>query len=260
MKRLEGKAGVITAAGSGMGAAGARLFAAEGAKVLIVDINREAAESTAQEIREAGGVAIACVGDLTSEAFSRGIVAQTVEAFGRLDFVWNHAGHPGPVGLTEASNADIELALTLNLRSVMFSTAEAIEVMRKGGGGSILFTASTSGLVGSKYSPVYSAAKFGVIGLARSLARAHAGEGIRVNVVCPGVTDTPMLRTFVRRPGQVDDSDKDLESLVTQRASASPMGRPAQPEEVANAALFLVSNEASYITGVALPVDGGLTA
>jgi NAD(P)-dependent dehydrogenase (short-subunit alcohol dehydrogenase family) len=260
MKRLEGKAGLITAAGSGMGQSGARLFAAQGAKVLVVDINREAAEATAKEIRAGGGVASACVGDLTSEEFSRSIVHRTVEEFGRLDFVWNHAGHPGPMGLSEARTSDIDLAMNLNVRSVMFTTAEALEVMRKSGGGSILFTASTSGLVGSKFSPVYSAAKFGVIGLARSLARAHAGEGIRVNVVCPGVTDTPMLRTFVRRPGQAEGADKDLEALVAQRASQGPMGRPAKPEEVANAALFLISDEASYITGVALPVDGGLTA
>lgn len=260
MKRLEGKAGVITAAGSGMGEAGARLAAAEGAKVMIVDLDEEAAESAAQRIRDAGGVASVCVGDLTSEAFSRGIVGRAIEEFGRLDFLWNHAGHPGPVGLAEASTTDIDLALTLNLRSVMFSTAEAIEVMRKNGGGSVLFTASTSGLVGSKFSPIYSAAKFGVIGLARSLARAHAAEGIRVNVVCPGVTDTPMLRTFVRRPGQLEGEDIELETLITQRAAQSPMGRPASPQEVANAALFLLSDEASYITGVALPVDGGLTA
>jgi NAD(P)-dependent dehydrogenase (short-subunit alcohol dehydrogenase family) len=253
-------AGIITAAGSGMGDAGARLFAQEGAEVMVVDIDGAAAESTVKRIRDAGGLATACVGDLTSEEFSRGIVRHAVEQFGRLDFLWNHAGHPGPVGLVGVKPSDIELALTLNLRSVMFSTAEAIEVMQSAGRGSILFTASTSGLVGSKYSPVYSAAKFGVIGLSRSLARAHASDGIRVNVVCPGVTDTPMLRSFVRRPGQAEGADKDLEALVSQRASQGPMGRPARPEEVANAALFLISDEASYITGVSLPVDGGLTA
>ena len=243
-----------------MGQAGAKLFASQGAKVLVVDINPDAAESTAAGIRQSGGSAVACVGDLTSEEFSRSIVGRALREFGRLDFVWNHAGHPGPVGLTEASTGDIAFAMNLNVLSVMFTAAEAIDVMRKGGGGAILFTASTSGIVGSKFSPVYSAAKFGVIGLARSLAKAHAADGIRVNVVCPGVTDTPMLRTFVRRPGQVEGADVDLEALVQQRASQGPMGRPARPDEVANAALFLISDEASYITGVALPVDGGLTA
>lgn len=260
MKRLEGKCGIITAAASGMGRAGALLFAAEGAGVLVVDIDEAAAMATVSAIRDAGGNAETHVGDLTSEVFARGVVARGLEAFGRVDFLWNHAGHPGPLGLTEASTRDIELALDLNLRSVMFITAEALPVMREQGGGSILITASTSGLVGSRYSPVYSAVKFGTIGLARSLARAHAAEGIRVNVVCPGVTDTPMLRGFVRRPGQTDDADKDLEALVKQRAAQGPMGRPADPREVANAALFLISDEASYVNGVALAVDGGLTA
>lgn len=260
MKRLQDKCGVITAAGSGMGRAGVKLFAREGAKILVVDIDRAAAESVVAEIRDTGGVAETLIGDLTSEEFCRSIVPRTVEAFGRVDFVWNHAGHPGPVGLSGVPVREIELALDLNLRSVFFVTGDAIDAMRKTGGGAILFTASTSGLVGSKFSPIYSAAKFGVIGLARSLARAHAAEGIRVNVVCPGVTDTPMLRTFVRRPGQDEGADQELEDLVKQRASQGPMGRPADPLEVANAALFLISDEASYINGVALPVDGGLTA
>ena len=114
--------------------------------------------------------------------------------------------------------------------------------------------------MGSKHSPVYSAVKFGVIGLARSLARDLAPQNIRVNVVCPGATDTPMLRTFVRRPGQAEGAGEDIEKLVAQRSSASPMGRPGKPEEVANAALFLISDEASFVTGVSLPVDGGLIA
>jgi len=208
MNRLAGEAGLITAAGSGMGRAGALLFAAHGAEVLVVDIDPAAAERTVNEIRKSGGTAVSCVGDLTSEESARSIVGRAVEEFGRLDFVWNHAGHPGPVGLSETSTRDIELAMNLNVMSVMFTAAEAIRVMQKGGSGAILFTASTSGLVGSKFSPVYSAAKFGVIGLARSLAKAHAADGIRVNVVCPGVTDTPMLRTFVRRPGQADGAEK----------------------------------------------------
>ena len=258
--RLANKVGVVTASGSGMGRAGAVLFAREGARVLVVDVNADAARETAAAIRSAGGDVHVSCGDLSNEAYARAIVAEAVERHGRLDFLWNHVGHPGPAGIEGVSTEDIDRALTLNLRSVLFTTSEAIAAMRKTGGGSILFTASTSGLQGSKFSPVYSAAKFGVIGLARSLARAHAAQNIRVNVVCPGATDTPMLRSFVRRPGQEAGLEGDIESLVAQRSAQVPMGRAGTPEEVANAALFLLSDEASYVTGVALPVDGGATA
>lgn len=258
--RLANKTGVITASGSGMGRAGAVLFASEGARVLIVDANEEGAEETATLIRAAGGETHVSSGDLSDEAYARSIIAEVVGRYGRLDFLWNHIGHPGPSGLEGVSTEDLDLALTLNLRSVVFTTSEAIPAMRTSGGGSILFTASSSGLQGSKFSPIYSAAKFGVIGLARSLARAHASENIRVNVVCPGVTNTPMLRTFVRRAGQEGDLGNDVEGLVAQRSAQPPMGRAAEPIEVARAALFLVSDDASYVTGVALPVDGGATA
>ncbi len=258
--RLANKIGIITAAGSGMGRAGAVLFAGEGARVLVVDLNRDAAEETAALVRSAGGEAQVSSGDLSDEAYARSLVAEAVSKYGRLDFLWNHVGHPGPSGLEGVGASDLDFALNLNLRSGVFTTAEAIPEMRKGGGGSILFTASSSGLQGSKFSPIYAAAKFGVIGLARSLARAHAFENIRVNVVCPGATNTPMLRTFVRRPGQETELAGDIESLVAQRSAQSPMGRAAEPIEVARAALFLISDDASYVTGVALPVDGGQTA
>lgn len=258
--RLANKVGVITAAGSGMGRAGAVLFAGEGAQLLVVDANAEAAGEVAAEIRSAGGEARVSTGDLSDEAYARSIIAEAVGHYGRLDFLWNHVGHPGPSGLEDVATRDFDFALNLNLRSVAFTTSEAIPVMRRGGGGSILFTASTSGLTGSKYSPIYSAAKFAVIGLARSLARAHAAENIRVNVVCPGATNTPMLRTFVRRPDQETSLQGDLETLVTQRSALSPMGRAAEPVEIARAALFLISDDASYVTGVALAVDGGMTA
>ncbi len=258
--RLDNKIGIITAAGSGMGRAGAILFAAEGARVLIVDANTQAAQETADLVRAAGGQAQVSTGDLCDETYARGIVAEALSRYGRLDFLWNHVGHPGPLGLENVATQDLDNALTLNLRSVVFTTSEALPAMRINRAGSILFTASSSGLQGSRFSPIYSAAKFGVIGLARSLARAHAAENIRVNVVCPGATNTPMLRTFVRRPGQEDELGDDIESLVSQRSAQSPMGRAAEPVEVARAALFLISDDASYVTGVALPVDGGQTA
>jgi len=156
--------------------------------------------------------------------------------------------------------ADFALAVDLNLRSQIVTTEAALPELKARGGGSLLYTASTSGLQGSQFSPVYSAVKFGVVGFARALAKRVAKDGVRVNVICPGATDTPMLRVFVARPDQQSTQGLDPEQLVAQRAGQNPMGRPARPEEIANAALFLISDEASFITGAALPVDGGTTA
>jgi len=256
--RLKGKAGLVTAAASGMGLAGVTRFAAEGASVAVVDRDAEAAEAAVRAIIAAGGKAIALSGDLRDDEFAGDIVARTVTAFGRLDFVWNHVGHPAPSLFEGLPMADFELALDLNLRSVLVTSEAAIPHLRAAGGGSLLFTASTSGLVASPGSPVYSAAKFAVVGLARALAKRYAPENIRCNAVCPGPIDTPMLRTFVARHDQPIPND--VEALVVRRGGQTPMGRVGRPEEVANAALFLISDEASFVTGVALAVDGGATA
>ena len=132
--------------------------------------------------------------------------------------------------------------------------------IRARGGGSLLYTASTSGIQGSAFSPVYSMAKFGVVGFVRSLAKRLAPERIRVNAICPGPIDTPMLRVFVARPDQQRTAGQDKEALVQLRGRQNPMGRTGRPEEIANAALFLISDEASFVSGAALPVDGAATA
>lgn len=258
--RLDGKIGIVTAAASGMGRAGALRFAREGAAVAIVDISEPGANAVAQEISAGGGRAIALVGDLRQDAFAREIVRRTSREWGGLDFVWNHVGHPGPASVEGIEWKDFELALDLNLRTVLVTTEAAIPELRARGGGALLFTASTSGLVGSQFSPVYNIAKFGVVGLVHGLAKRYARQSIRVNAVCPGPVDTPMLRVFVARPDSQLPPGETPETLVEKRGGQVPMGRPARPEEVANAALFLISDEASYITGVALPVDGGATA
>ncbi len=258
--RLDGKIGLVTAAASGMGRADAIRFAREGASVGVVDIDGAGVDAVVSEITDAGGKALGIVADLTQDADSERIVTETTKAFGGLDFAWNHVGHPGPASVEGIDMGDFELAMDLNVRSVLVTTAKAIPELRARGGGSILFTASTSGLVGSGFSPVYSAAKFGVNGFMKALAVRLASDNIRVNSVCPGPIDTPMLRVFVKRPDQQADAGTDPEQLILKRQQKVPMGRPGRPEEVANAALFLLSDEASYVTGAALAVDGGATA
>src|SRR5271166_539257 len=258
--RLAGKVGLVTAAASGMGRAGATRFAREGAAVGVVDVDAAGAEAVVREIVAAGGKAIAIVGDLRQDAFAREIVHRTVKAFGGLDFVWNHVGHPGPAAIEGLEWRDFELAMDLNLRTVLVTTEAALPELRARGGGAILFTASTSGIQGSAFSPVYSMAKFGVVGFVRSLAKRLAPEKIRVNAICPGPIDTPMLRVFVARPDQQRTAGHDKEELVQLRGRQNPMGRTGKPEEIANAALFLISDEASFVSGAALPVDGAATA
>ncbi len=258
--RLANKIGIVTAAASGMGRAGALRFAAEGAAVAVVDRDAAGADAVAGEITAAGGRALAIAGDLREDDFARAIVARTARHWGGLDFVWNHVGHPGPASIEGLDLADFDLAMDLNVRTVLVTTIAALPELRARGGGALLYTASTSGLTGSQFSPVYNIAKFGIVGLVHGLSKRYAREKIRVNAVCPGPTDTPMLRVFVARPDSQLPPGETAETLVKKRGGQVPMGRPARPEEVANAALFLISDEASYITGVALPVDGGATA
>src|SRR5438874_1947231 len=259
--RLTGKIGIVTAAASGMGRAGALRFAREGAQVAVVDVDAAGVQRVVSEITAAGGTALGITADLTKDEDSRRIVWDTVSRFKGLDFVWNHVGHPGPAAVEGIDMSAFELALDLNLRTVLVTTEAAIPEIRARGGGALLYTASTSGLVGSAFSPVYSMAKFGVVGFVRSLAKRLAGDKIRVNAICPGPIDTPMLRVFVARPDQQQQpGDEDKEQLILRRAQQVPMRRTGKPEEIANAALFLLSDEASFVSGAALPVDGAATA
>lgn len=257
--RMQGKIGLVTAAASGMGRAGALRFAKEGAAVGVADIDGKGVAAVVNEIKAAGGKAHGVVADLTKDEESRRIVAETAKAFGGLDFVWNHVGHPGPAAFEGLDLKEWDNAVNLNLRTVVVTTEAAIPEMRARAGGSLLYTASTSGISGSQFSPVYSAVKHGVVGLVRGLAKRYAKEKIRVNAICPGPIDTPMLRVFVARPDQQSTFGMDKEELVKKRAYQTPMGRPGKAEEVANAALFLLSDEASFVTGAYLAVDGGAT-
>ena len=248
--RLQNKVGIVTAAASGMGRAGALRFAREGAAVGVADIDQAGVEAVVREITSSGGRALALVGDLRTDDFARDIVKRTANAFGGIDFVWNHVGHPGPAAIEGIEMADFELAMDLNLRTVLVTTEAAIPEMRVRGGGALLFTASTSGLVGSQFSPVYSMVKFGVVGFVRALAKRLAPDKIRVNAICPGPIDTPMLRVFVARPDQQQaPGEEDKEALIVRRSQQVPMRRTGKPEEIANAALFLLSDEASFVSG-----------
>ena len=258
--RMEGRIGIVTAAASGMGRAGAVRFAAEGAAVGVVDVDPDGVAAVVAEIEAAGGRAHGVVADLSKDAESRRIVRETANRFGGLDFVWNHVGHPGPAVVEDLDMREWDTAVDLNLRSVFATTETALPELRARGGGALLFTASSSGLQASMFSPVYSMAKFGVVGLAKALAKRYAKENIRVNAICPGPVDTPMLRVFVARPDQQSTAGMDKEELVRSRGGMAPMGRPGRPEEIASAALFLLSDEASFVTGAALAVDGGITA
>ncbi len=251
--RLQGKKAVVTAAGSGMGRAACVLFAREGAAIAAVDINAAAAQATAEAIHSSGGRAFAISADLADVDGCRHAVHDAADKLGGIDIFWNHAGEPGPAGIEQLDMVAYEHAMALNLRSGVVTVSEVVPYMRRQGGGSVLFTASTSGLVGSAFSPIYSAAKAGLVGLTRSLALQLARDRIRVNVLCPGPTETPMLRGFTARDGAEATHQSNLQAAL----ASIPLGRLCQPLEVAYAALWLASDESSYITGVALPIDGG---
>ncbi len=254
--RLKNKLAVVTAGASGMGRAGCLRFAKEGAKVAVVDINEEGAKDVAEAIKKDGGEAFAISADLSKAEECKRAMNDAAKALGGIDVLWSHAGIPGTDAVEDIDEDKYDLAMDLNVRSVYFSVGEAVKYMRKRGGGSVVLTASISGLVGSQLSPLYSAGKFGVVGLTKSLALRYGPENIRFNVVCPGLTNTPMLREFMGR------NVSDEQAAETQKVFMAniPLRRLGQPEDVANAALWLASDESGYVTGVAIPIDGGYIA
>jgi NAD(P)-dependent dehydrogenase (short-subunit alcohol dehydrogenase family) len=249
MDRLKDKVALITGGGSGMGRASCRLFAREGARVAVVDRVAEAGEETVALIRDDGGEAVFVEADVADAVAVERMVATTVETYGRLDILFNNAGVEGPsVNLLDYGEDDWARVIAVNLTAVYRAMRAAIPQMISQGGGVILSTASVAGLVGLARSSGYSAAKAGVIGLTRTVALEYGPKGIRANCICPGFVATPMLdRVLAGR----DES-------VLHRVA--PLRRVGTADDIARAALYLASDESSYVTGVPFPVDGGFAA
>ncbi len=240
---------IVTGAGSGIGRASAPRFAAEGASVVAADIRGPKADETAEMIRRDGGTAAACQADVASGADVEQMVAFAVETFGGLHALFNNAGTIRVGTAVDLSEEDWDLVMAVNVRSVFLGAKYAVPVMAAGGGGTIVSTASVSGMGGDPANVAYSASKAAVINLTRSLAVDHARQNIRVNCICPGAIDTPPVGRMLRDPDARRRSER-----------AHPLGRIGRPEEIAAAAVWLSSPESSFVTGQALVVDGGLSA
>ena len=251
---LKDKVALITAGASGMGRAGAETFAREGAHVIVADVNESAAKETVAGIEAEGGSATAAVVDVRDLDALRDLAETTTNEHGRLHVLYNNVGIPGAAGL-DLTAEEWDTGLEINARASFFLSGYLVDAMKAAQGASVIFTSSTSGLVGSPYSPMYSFTKGGVIALVRSMALAYATDGIRVNAIAPGSVETPGLPGFFR----IDDPEE-IERRKEAFFATIPMGRASQPEEIAQVALFLASDMSSYITGVTIPVDGGITA
>ncbi|RJX38094.1 SDR family oxidoreductase [Paenibacillus pinisoli] len=249
MTRMNGKVAIVTGAGSGMGLEEARLLAQEGAKVVLTDINFDAVQAVAKSIQEDGGDAIAIKHDVASEDNWSEVVAETVNQYGKIDVLVNNAGISMAVGLLDTSIDQWNRVMNINVTSVFLGMKHVIPHMVAGGGGSIINISSIAGLTGSSGAGAYTASKGAVRMLSKAAAVDFGGQNIRVNSVHPGFISTPMSSQFVEDPQM-------LQFFLSQTA----LPRVGQASEVAQAVLFLASDEASYVTGVELPVDGGVTA
>lgn len=249
MGKLDGKVAVITGAGSGFGKGTALLWAEEGAKVSVVDIDGDHAESSAAEIRQAGGEALPIRTDVSNEEDAKRMISETVKEYGRLDILFNNAGILGPRNeyTADLSVKNAQALLNINVLGVFLGTKYAIPEMIKSGGGSIISTGSDSAFLGNRGLSVYCATKGAVLAFTRVVAMEYAEQGIRANTVSPGAGKTAMHR-------ELFEEKTDVWSQVEE---AIPLKRACYPEDLAKAALFFASDDSTYITGANLMVDGG---
>jgi NAD(P)-dependent dehydrogenase (short-subunit alcohol dehydrogenase family) len=250
--RLFGKSVVITGAAKGIGRATAELFAAEGARIVAGDIDGEGLDRLRERVEGQGGELVAVMGDVSKPEDARRMIGAAVEHYGRLDVLVANAGVIPLRTITEATPEDWDEVMAVDGRGMFLSCKYAIEEMLKTGGGSIVCLSSISGVAGQKSQSTYGPAKFAASGLTKHLAVEWADRGIRVNAVAPGTIRTERVQRLPEEPGGSE--------YIEEIERMHPMGRLGEPEEVAEAIAFLVSDQASFITGAILPVDGGYLA
>jgi len=250
---LQGKVALITGAASGIGRATALLFAREGAALSLFDLDEPGGRDAARVIEEGGGRALFVRGDVGRDADARRAVDDTVARYGRLDVLFNNAGIIRRATVVDTSEEDWDRVMEVNVKGVFLLSRRAVPVMARAGGGVIVNTASVWGLVGGARAAVYCASKGAVALLTKAMAIDHGAQNIRVNCICPGDTDTPMLRNEAGMLG--DPLDRHME-----QAADVPLRRVARPEEFAQAALYLAGDASSFVSGAPLIVDGGFVA
>jgi NAD(P)-dependent dehydrogenase (short-subunit alcohol dehydrogenase family) len=253
MGRVEGKACVVTGAGSGIGKAIAQRLAEEGGKVICVDLNAEAVAATVQNIQDTGGTAEAFAADVSNTGQTDAFIQRCVEQYGSIDVLVNNAGVNLPGVFHEVSNEVIDKTLNVNVKGAIYGSRAAIPHMLKQGGGAIVNISSVNGLVSEPFLAIYSASKGAVVMLTKGIALDYAKQGIRCNCICPGWVDTPINYAHAEMLGG-------LKKVYASIDSFQPIGRPGEPREIAHLALFLASDEASFLTGSIIAADGGMTA